>query len=242
MPRLPRLNIPNIPQHVIQRGNNRQACFFDDADHAFYLDKLKDYAKKYKVSVHAYVLMTNHVHLLLTPETATGVSQLMQALGRVYVLYINKTYNRTGTLWEGRFKSTLVDNELYFLRVSRYIELNPVRANMVADPAQYPWSSYQANALGKKIALITPHVMYMALGNDEKMRESAYMTLFQESLSDKLIEEITECTLKGWAIGNEQFKQQIEAQTNRRASSSGHGGDRKSEKYLSAVKSSTLTP
>ena len=99
MPRLPRLNIPNIPQHVIQRGNNRQACFFDDADHEFYLDKLKDYAKKYKVSVHAYVLMTNHVHLLLTPETATGVSQLMQALGRIYVLYINKTYNRTGTLW-----------------------------------------------------------------------------------------------------------------------------------------------
>ena len=242
MPRLPRLNIPNIPQHVIQRGNNRQACFFDDADHEFYLDKLKDYAKKYKVSVHAYVLMTNHVHLLLTPETATGVSQLMQALGRIYVLYINKTYNRTGTLWEGRFKSTLVDNELYYLRVSRYIELNPVRANMVDAPAQYPWSSYHSNALGKEIALITAHEMYLALGNNGKTRETAYMELFQSTLDKKLIEEITECTLKGWVLGNDQFTQQIEVQTNRRASSSGHGGDRKSKKYLSKENSSTLTP
>lgn len=122
MARLPRLNLPNIPQHVVQRGNNRQVCFFSEQDYTVYLDKLKDYAEKCHVKVHAFVLMTNHVHLLMTPETEKGVSQLMQSLGRYYVMYINKTYQRTGTLWEGRYKSTLVDSEKYFLLVSRYIE------------------------------------------------------------------------------------------------------------------------
>ena len=242
MPRLPRLNIPNIPQHVIQRGNNRQVCFFDDEDYAVYLDKLKDYAKKYKVSVHAYVLMTNHVHLLLTPETANGVSLLIQSLGRVYVLYINKKYERTGTLWEGRFKSTLVDSDLYLLKVSRYIELNPVKSGMVDDPGKYPWSSYQSNALGNTIELITPHALYLSLGSNPELRQQFYIALFQESLDYALIKEISECTLKGWVLGSGKFKQQIEAQTNRRVSSSGHGGDRKSESYLSNAKSSTLTP
>lgn len=145
MARLPRLNLPNIPQHVVQRGNNRQVCFFSEQDYTLYLDKLKDYAKKCHVNEHAFVLMTNHVHLLMTPETEKGVSQLMQSLGRYYVMYINKTYQRTGTLWEGRYKSksTVVDSEKYFLLVSRYIELNPVRANMVEHPAEYPWSSCQ---------------------------------------------------------------------------------------------------
>ena len=145
MARLPRLNLPNIPQHVVQRGNNRQVCFFSEQDYTVYLDKLKDYAKKCHVNEHAFVLMTNHVHLLMTPETEKGVSQLMQSLGRYYVMYINKTYQRTGTLWEGRYKSksTVVDSEKYFLLVSRYIELNPVRANMVEHPAEYPWSSCQ---------------------------------------------------------------------------------------------------
>ncbi len=140
MPRLPRLNLPNIPQHVVQRGNNRQATFFYEQNYTVYLDKLKEYGKKFDVAIHAYVLMTNHVHLLMTPSTKTGISQLMQSLGRYYVRYINKTYNRSGTLWEGRYKSTLVSSEHYFLLVSRYIELNPVRADMVAHPAEYPWS------------------------------------------------------------------------------------------------------
>ena len=143
MARLPRLNLPNIPQHVVQCGNNRQVCFFSEQDYTVYLDKLKDYAKKCHVNVHAFVLMTNHVHLLMTPETEKGASQLMHSLGRYYVMYINKTYQRTGTLWEGRYKSTLVDSEKYFLLVRRYIELNPVRANMVEHPAEYPWSSCQ---------------------------------------------------------------------------------------------------
>jgi len=157
MARLPRLNLPGIPQHVIQRGNNKQVSFFNDKDYVVYLDKLKLYSTKYSVAVHSYVLMTNHVHLLMTPETEQGVSQVMQALGRYYVRYINQTYERTGTLWEGRYKSTLVDSDNYFLTVSRYIELNPVRAGMVAHPADYLWSSYQCNALGKPIELITPH-------------------------------------------------------------------------------------
>ena len=135
MPRLPRLNLAGVPQHVVQRGNNRQVCFFVEQDYVVYLDKLKYYAKQYQVDVHAFVLMTNHVHLLMTPNTDKGVSQLMQSLGRYYVRYINQTYNRTGTLWEGRYKSTLVDSEVYLLLVSRYIELNPVRANMVEHPA-----------------------------------------------------------------------------------------------------------
>ena len=127
MARLPRLSVAGVPQHVVQRGNNRQACFFDGQDYAVYLDKLKEYSAKQGVRVHSYVLMTNHVHLLMTPEEPQGISRLMQALGRYYVRYVNQTYKRTGTLWEGRYKSTLIDGERYFLIVSRYIELNPVR-------------------------------------------------------------------------------------------------------------------
>ena len=149
MARLPGLNLPSIPQHVIQRGNNRQVSFFNDKDYAVYLDKLKLYSEKYSVAVHSYVLMTNHVHLLITPETEQGVSQMTQLLGRYYVRYINQTNERAGILWEGRYKSALVDSDNYFLTVSRYIELNPVRAGMVAHPAEYPWLSYQYNALGK---------------------------------------------------------------------------------------------
>jgi len=166
MARLPRLNMAGIPQHVVQRGNNKQACFFDEQDYTVYLDKLKHYSKKYSVDVHAYILMTNHVHILMTPQTETGVSRLMQALGRYYVRYVNQTYQRTGTLWEGRFKSALIDSENYFLLVSRYIELNPVRACMVEHPAQYPWSSYRGNATDVDIALLKPHFCYRALGGE----------------------------------------------------------------------------
>jgi len=170
MARLPRLNMAGIPQHVVQRGNNKQACFFDEQDYTVYLDKLRHYSNKYRVDVHAYILMTNHVHLLMTPQTETGVSQLMQALGRYYVRYVNQTYHRTGTLWEGRFKSALIDSDNYFLLVSRYIELNPVRAGMVEHPVQYPWSSYRGNATGVDIALLKPHFCYQALGDSDSAR------------------------------------------------------------------------
>ena len=151
MARLPRLYVPGCSHHIIQRGNNRDACFFDERDYAFYLQQLQQSASQFNVAVHAFVLMTNHVHLLVTPSTADGCGKMMQSLGRKYVRYINITYQRSGTLWEGRYKSTLVDSELYFLTVSRYIELNPVRAGMVEAPGDYPWSSFRANGMGKTI-------------------------------------------------------------------------------------------
>ncbi|GAA3534147.1 transposase [Zobellella aerophila] len=234
MPRLPRLNLPDIPQHVVQRGNNRQVSFFIEQDYAVYLDKLKEYAKKYQADVHAYVLMTNHVHLLMTPHTEKGISQLMQSLGRYYVRYVNQTHRRTGTLWEGRYKSGLVDSENYLLLVSRYIELNPVRANMVQHPAEYPWSSYQGNALDKVIDLITPHSIYLSLGKDDEQRKAQYRELFKYHIPDLSLKEIRDATNKAWVLGNERFRQQIEIQTGRRAAPLPRGGDRKSQKYKEA--------
>ena len=215
----------------MQRGNNRQACFFAEQDYAVYLDKLKEYSLKYNVTVHAYVLMTNHVHLLMTPSTCQGISQLMQSLGRYYVYYINHTYRRSGTLWEGRYKSTLVDADNYFLLVSRYIELKPVRAAMVEHPAEYPWSSYQANALDKQIELLTPHPCYLALGESEVIRKENYRALFDHHIPLLTLQEIQEATNKAWVLGDERFKQQIEQQTGRKSSPQKRGGDRKSKAY-----------
>jgi putative transposase len=231
MARRPRLNLPAIPQHVVQRGNNRQVSFFIEQDYAVYLDKLKDYSTKYKVAVHAYVLMTNHVHLLMTPETENGISELMQSLGRFYVRYINQTHKRTGTLWEGRYKSSLVDSEHYFLLVSRYIEMNTVRANMVSHPAEYPWSSYHSNALDKEIKLLTPHPAYLALGCDNGTRKSAYRALFDEQIPALSLKKIRDATNKAWVLGNNRFKQQIEQQVGRPVGVLSHGGDRKSAHY-----------
>jgi len=147
MARLPRIELPDIPQHIIQRGNNHSFCFGSNEDFSAYLYWLKEYSKKYCVDIHARVLMTNHVHLLCTPRKPKAISQLMQSLGRRYVQYFNYTYKRTGTLWEGRFKSCVIDEDSYLLHVYRYIELNPVRASMVTDPSDYIWSSYRINAL-----------------------------------------------------------------------------------------------
>jgi putative transposase len=231
MARLPRLSLPGIPQHIIQRGNNRQVCFFTAQDYVVYLDKLKDYSRKCKVQLHSYILMTNHVHLLLTPEEPDGVSRLFQSMGRFYVHYVNQTYDRSGTLWEGRYKSTLVDSEKYFLTVSRYIELNPVRAHMVGEPAEYPWSSYQKNAMGKAIDLITPHPSYLSLGKTDKERQIAYRALFESQIPDHTLKEIRDATNKAWVLGDNRFKKQIEKLTGRRASPLPRGGDRKSKQY-----------
>ena len=237
MPRLPRLNLVGIPQHIIQRGNNKQVCFFVEKDYTVYLSKLKEYGQKYNVSIHSYILMTNHVHLLLTPEEeGNGVSRLMQSLGRYYVRYINQTHGRTGTLWQGRFKSTLVDSERYFLTVSRYIELNPVRANMVGYPVEYPWSSYQKNAVGKPIELLTPHFCYQSLGKTDEERQKAYRGLFDEIIPEHTLEEIRDALNKAWVLGDDRFKKQIETQTGRRASPMKRGGDRKSEVYRKGVR------
>ena len=213
MPRKPRANPIGVPQHIIQRGNNRQACFTSEPDFIAYTGWLKDYAKKYQVEIHAWVFMTNHVHLLCTPLKTDSISQMMQSLGRQYVRYFNYTYKRSGTLWEGRYKSCLVQTEDYLIQLYRYIELNPVRANMVNDPCEYQWSSYQVNALGKASALCTPHEAYLAIHPTEKARQTCYRALFKHHLDTKIIEDIRQATHKGMAIGNEKFKDEIEKLT-----------------------------
>jgi putative transposase len=240
MARLPRLYVEGCPQHIVQRGNNRDVCFYREADYAFYLQQLQQAAEKYQVSVHAYVLMTNHVHLLATPATRDGISRMIQGLGRSYVRYINITYQRTGTLWEGRFKSALVDSEKYFLIVSRYIELNPVRAAMVVHPGEYPWSSYRANGMGIDIALVTEHPAYMALGETPASRISHYRQFVEEQVAEIELDEVRLCTNKEWVIGSEKFRSQIQAANDRRCKRSNWGGDRKSESYK--ADQVTLTP
>ena len=213
MPRKPRVSPIGIPQHVIQRGNNRQVCFTSDQDFKAYANWLKEYSRKFHVEIHAWVFMTNHVHLLCTPQKANAVSLMMQSLGRQYVRYFNYTYKRTGTLWEGRFKSCLVQTEEYLIQLYRYIELNPVRANMVNDPAEYVWSSYQINALGKASQLCTPHQVYLSISNDPQARQSSYRALFQYQLDAKIINDIRQATNKGMVIGSDTFKDQIEKLT-----------------------------
>ena len=163
MARLPRISPIGVPVHLIQRGNNRQTCFGAVEDFTAYIGWLKAYSKKYAVDIHAWVLMTNHVHLLCTPQQDGAVSLMMQSPGRRYVQYFNNQYQRSGTLWEGRYKSCLVQAGKYLIEVYRYIELNPVRAKMVEDPGEYVWSSYQINALGKESDLCTPHSEYLRL-------------------------------------------------------------------------------
>ena len=234
MARLPRLYLPGCAQHIIQRGNNREACFYEEADYKAYLSFLKESAAKYQVAIHAFVLMTNHVHLLATPKDEQGISRMMQAQGRKYVQYFNFTYGRTGTLWEGRYKSTLVDAETYLLTVYRYIELNPVRAGMVQHASEYPWSSYRYNALGKSVGLLTPHSLYLWLGDTENERLSAYRALFKGRMAEHELKTIRDASNKAWVLGDDRFKAQIEASTGRRAVPLGRGGDRKSEKYREA--------
>jgi Transposase and inactivated derivatives len=217
MPRRLRLTIAGIPWHIIQRGNNRTACFYADDDYRYYLQTLRVQAKKYQCAIHAYVLMTNHVHLLLTPEKAGSASLLMKHLGQRYVQYINKTYRRSGTLWEGRFRSCLTQEDAYVLACYRYIELNPVRAGMVNDPLNYPWSSYRINALGDDNPLLTPHFLYDGLGQDVGERQAAYRALFRAHLDDKMIENIRHATNGNYALGNEKFKAEIEQMLKRRA-------------------------
>jgi putative transposase len=229
MARLPRYALPGQPQHIIQRGNNRQAIFAADGDCEFFRDALVDAATRHRLAIHAYVWMTNHVHLLATPELAESVSKVFQSVGRRYVGYFNATYNRTGTLWEGRYRATVVDSERYLLTLMRYIELNPVRAGLVAHPADYAWSSYRRNALGEagsNADWITPHREYLRLGRTAADRQGAYRQLFRGAVSRGDLADIRDCTHKGWALGDERFRQQVEARGQRRAASMGVGRPR----------------
>lgn len=231
MARLPRIIVPGQALHIIQRGNNRQPCFFAEDDYRFYLDCLNDAATRYGAQVHAYVLMTNHVHLLLTPGFDSTPSMLLQSVGRRYVRYINHAYRRTGTLWEGRYKSTLIDSDRYLLTCSRYIELNPVRARMAARPDDYPWSSFRSNVGATIEPLISPHPLYLALGNSSAARGLAYRGLFERHLESHEIRVIRESTETGAVLGNDRFKESVEAVLNRRVARGSHGGDRKSEAF-----------
>jgi putative transposase len=216
MPRLARFTPAGIPQHVIQHGNNRQVTFCCDEDFAFYIYWLQHYSEKSDVEIHAWVLMTNHVHRLATPKLADGLSKMMQSLGRMYVRYFNKQYKRVGTLREGWFKLLIVKTENYLLRCYRYIELNPLRAGMVSGPAEYKWSSYQCNALGKQSDLLTPHDEYLILSKSRDKRQKIYRDLFKYQLDKELVTKINDATNKGMAIGSENFKQAIEMNFNRR--------------------------
>jgi putative transposase len=230
MARLPRYVIPGQPQHIILRGNNRQAIFAAEADYQFFRGAIVEAAQKYGLLIHAYVWMTNHIHLLATPEQQNSISKVFQSVGRRYVQYFNYTYQRSGTLWEGRYRATVVDSEPYLLTLMRYIELNPVRAGMVAHPVDYQWSSYAFNARGESglnADWLTPHEEYLRLERNATDRQSVYRQLFEAAISDINLKEIRECTHKGWALGNEQFRAQIEALGPRRAASKGVGRPRK---------------
>ena len=231
MARLPRFVIPGLAQHIILRGNNRSVIFCADADVHFFLEKLDAACKKHGVDLHAYVLMTNHVHFLMTPQDEHGLSKTLQMLGRYYVQYFNYTYRRTGTLFEGRYKATLIDSEAYLLTCMRYIELNPVRANMVPHPSQYPWSSYRHNAMGEDNTVITPNRLYTRLGKTPDERQTAYRQLFKSHLSELSINQIRDATNKSWVLGSDRFKHQIQKQLTRRVDPAARGGDRKSDNF-----------
>jgi putative transposase len=217
MARLRRFALPGQPQHVIQRGNNRVPIFVRHTDYNVFLGYLESVCERHGCTLHAYVLMPNHFHLLVTPQDGYGISRAMQSLGRRYVGYFNAACKRTGTLWEGRYRAAPIDTERYLLRCYRYIELNPVRASMVNHPENYQWSSYRANASGATDPLITPHERYHALGADPESRRVAYRALFSEPLSDDVIREIRKATNGRWALGSKEFARALERLVDRRA-------------------------
>ncbi|MES2999109.1 MAG: transposase [Pseudomonadota bacterium] len=223
MARLPRLTVPGYPHHIIQRGNNRQSIFAVTDDYETVLSMLEEHAKKAAVAVHAYVLMSNHLHLLATPETAEGIPQMMQSIGRRYVRYFNQRQGRTGTLWEGRYKSTLIQAERYLMACTAYIDLNPVRAGMVADPADYAWSSYRHYIGLREDKLVTPHPLYWEMGNTPFAREAAYAEMVRSGISATQQKALTESANRGWALGEPDYVAELQRRTARRVSRSQAG-------------------
>lgn len=230
MARLPRLVIPDQLHHVIQSGNNRQQIFHDDEDYEAFLKWMRESSKLFQVAIHAYVLMPTHLHLLLSPADETGLARMMQWIGRHYVPYFNRKYHREGTLWKGRFKATIIESDPYFMVCSRYIELNPVRSGLVAEPSEYRWSSYLHHIGARQDPVIVDHPKYWALGNTPFEREAAYKELIGQSLKDGEIEQIREATAKGWVLGSTMFKTALEKKTSRRLSPAKKGRPSKREK------------
>lgn len=209
MPRQPRLVIAGYPHHIILRGNNRSTIFYNDEDRRFFIECLKEAKEKTKSKIYAYCFMSNHVHLLIEPSTEQGLGNMIQSLGRRYVQYINKTYKRTGTLWEGRFKSSVVSKDEYLLACSRYIELNPVRAKIVKHSKDYLWSSYGSKAEGRKNTLLDEDPVYKGLGKTPKERQLNYKEWFRKSISEEELNLIRNATQKGGIFSNNEFFEKI---------------------------------
>ncbi len=210
MPRKPRFYLPGIPVHIVQRGHSREPVFFETADYQAYLNWFEEASHRYGCDIHAYVLMTNHIHILATPKEKESVSRMMQYIGRRYVPYINHTYGSSGSIWEGRYKASLIQDEEYLLSCMRYIELNPVRAAMVKSPGAYRWSSYGVNALGKENKIIKAHSLYKTLGRNAAQRREAYKSLFKAHVDEKELNEIRASWQTGTPLGNDYFKEKVE--------------------------------
>ena len=216
MARLPRLTLADQPHHVIQRGNNRQPIFLDNTDHDRMLALLGEHASHFGIALHAYVLMGNHFHLLATPAADDGLPRFMQAVGRSYVRWFNNRHGRTGTLWEGRYRSTLIQTDRYLLACMAYIDLNPVRAGLVTEPREYPWSSHHHYIGLRSDRLVSPHPLYWSLGNTPFAREAAYADLVRAGIATREQTLLTEATLQGWAAGDSTFVEKLQAATPRR--------------------------
>ena len=216
MARLPRLTLADQPHHVIQRGNNRQPIFLDNTDHDRMLALLGEHAPRFGIALHAYVLMGNHFHLLATPAADDGLPRFMQAVGRSYVRWFNNRHGRTGTLWEGRYRSTLIQTDRYLLACMAYIDLNPVRAGLVSEPREYPWSSHHHYIGLRSDRLVSPHPLYWSLGNTPFAREAAYADLVRAGITTNEQTSLTEATLQGWAAGDSAFIEKLQAATPRR--------------------------
>ena len=217
MARLPRLSVPGYPHHIIQRGNNRQAIFASTADYMLLLALLKENAQKFGIAVHAYVLMTNHFHLLATPEQSDGLPLMMQAVGRSYVRYFNDAQHRSGTLWEGRYRSTLIQTDRYLLTCMAYLDLNPVRAGLVRQAKDYEWSSHRHYIGQRADKLVAPHPLVWTLGNTPFSREAAYADLVDGGITSAQQGDLTRSVLSGWALGDEDFVADLQKRTTRRA-------------------------
>lgn len=217
MARLPRLSVPGYPHHVIQRGNNRQAIFASSAEYMLLLMLLAQSAQKFGVAVHAYVLMPNHFHILATPEQSSSLPLMMQAVGRSYVRYFNDAHSRTGTLWEGRYRSTLIQTDRYLLTCMAYLDLNPVRAGLVREAKDYQWSSHRHYIGQCADKLVTPHSLFWTLGNTPFSREAAYADLVDGGITSAQQGELTRSVLSGWALGDEDFVADLQKRTTRRA-------------------------
>ncbi|HEY0846761.1 MAG TPA: transposase [Noviherbaspirillum sp.] len=229
MARLPRLVVPHHLHHVVQIGADRQAIFRESEDYAAFQRWLREASRQFKVAIHAYVLMPDHIHLLVTPADDVGLGRMMQWIGRHYVPYFNAKYARAGTLWQGRYKATVIEPEPYFLLCSRYIELNPVRAGLAVSPADYPWSSYGHHVGTKPDPVIVDHPVFWGLGNTPFDREASYRALVDQDLGRQDIQALTEATLKGWPLGSDTFKAGLAKLANRRVSPAKRGRPLKRE-------------